>query len=78
MIDEVDLVVLKHDLPTDRLAAGDVGIVELVRQQGAGYEVTLAFKFLTRETALSSDTATRSGLQNSRACSKFCVEPRTG
>jgi hypothetical protein len=39
MIDEMDLVVLKHDLPTERLAAGDVGTVVLVHHQGAGYEV---------------------------------------
>jgi len=39
MIDELDLVVLKRDLPAERLAAGDVGTVVLVHQQGAGYEV---------------------------------------
>ncbi|MCC6888622.1 MAG: DUF4926 domain-containing protein, partial [Hyphomicrobiales bacterium] len=39
MIDELDLVVLKRDLPTERLTAGDVGTVVLVHQQGAGYEV---------------------------------------
>src|SRR5438874_9968064 len=39
MIDELDLVVLKRDLPRERLAAGDVGTVVLVHQQGAGYEV---------------------------------------
>src|SRR5580700_8834819 len=39
MIDELDLVVLKRDLPTERLAVGDVGTVVLVHQQGAGYEV---------------------------------------
>jgi hypothetical protein len=37
MIDELDLVVLKRDLPKERLAAGDVGM--LMYQQGAGYEV---------------------------------------
>jgi hypothetical protein len=39
MINELDLVVLKRDLPTERLTAGDVGTVVLVHQQGAGYEV---------------------------------------
>jgi hypothetical protein len=39
MIDELDLVVLRRDLPKERLAAGDVGTVVLVHQQGAGYEV---------------------------------------
>src|SRR5947209_20376065 len=48
MIDEMDLVVLKHDLPKERLAAGDVGTVVLVHQQGAGSEVEF--------TTLSGDT----------------------
>jgi hypothetical protein len=48
MIDELDLVVLKRDLPTERLAAGDVGTVVLVHQQGEGYEVEF--------TTLSGDT----------------------
>jgi hypothetical protein len=48
MIDEMDLVVLKRDLPKERLAAGDVGTVVLVHQQGAGYEVEF--------TTLSGDT----------------------
>lgn len=48
MIDELDLVVLKHDLPDTRLAAGDVGTVVLVHRQGAGYEVEF--------TTLSGDT----------------------
>src|SRR5437879_13387213 len=48
MIDELDLVVLKRDLPDTRLAAGDVGTVVLVHQQGAGYEVEF--------TTLSGDT----------------------
>ena len=48
MIDELDLVVLKRDLPAERLAAGDVGTVVLVHQQGAGYEVEF--------TTLSGDT----------------------
>ena len=39
MFDELDLVVLTRDLPKERLAAGDVGTVVLVHQQGAGYEV---------------------------------------
>ncbi len=48
MIDELDLVVLKRDLPETRLAAGDVGTVVLVHQQGAGYEVEF--------TTLAGDT----------------------
>lgn len=48
MIDELDLVVLKRDLPTERLTTGDVGTIVLVHQQGAGYEVEF--------TTLSGDT----------------------
>jgi hypothetical protein len=48
MIDELDLVVLKRDLPEVWLARGDVGTVLLVHQQGAGYEVEF--------TTLSGDT----------------------
>jgi len=48
MIDELDLVVLKRDLPDTRLAAGDVGTVVLVHQQDVGYEVEF--------TTLSGDT----------------------
>ena len=48
MIAEMDLVVLKRDLPAEGLAAGDVGTVVLVHQQGAGYEIEF--------TTLSGDT----------------------
>jgi hypothetical protein len=48
VIGELDLVVLKRDLPNERLAAGDVGTIVLVHQQGAGYEVEF--------TTLSGDT----------------------
>ena len=48
MIDELNLVVLKRDLPKERLAAGDVGTVVLVHHQGAGYEVEF--------TTLAGDT----------------------
>ena len=48
MIDELDLVVLKRDLPKERLAARDVGTVVRVHQQGAGFEVGF--------TTLSGDT----------------------
>jgi hypothetical protein len=44
----LDLVVLKRDLPAERLTAGDVGTVVLVHQQGAGYEVE--FTTLAGET----------------------------
>jgi hypothetical protein len=50
MIVELDLVVVKRDLPTERLTAGDVGTVVLVHQQGAGYEIEF--------TTLSGDTVT--------------------
>ena len=42
LIDELDLVALKRDLPDARLAAGDVGTVVLVHPQNAGYEVEFA------------------------------------
>jgi hypothetical protein len=48
MINELDLVGLKRDLPTERLTAGDVGTAALVHRQGAGYEVEF--------TTLSGDT----------------------
>ena len=48
MIDELDLVVLKRDLPEMLLAAADVGTVVLVHQQGSAYEVEF--------TTLSGDT----------------------
>jgi Domain of unknown function (DUF4926) len=41
VIDELDLVVLKRDLPTERLAAGDVGTVVLVHQQGQAMRSSL-------------------------------------
>ena len=48
MIDELELVVLKRDLPDAGLAEGDVGTVVLVHRQGAGYEVEF--------TTLAGDT----------------------
>jgi hypothetical protein len=65
MIDEMDLVVLKRDLLTERFAAGDVGTVVLVHQQGAGYEVefttlcgdTVAVVTSTRPTCARSRRA---------------------
>jgi hypothetical protein len=59
MINELDLVVLKRDLPTERLAAGDVGTVVLVHRQGAGYEVEF--------TTLSGDTVAIVKLEVARA-----------
>jgi hypothetical protein len=41
MIDELDLVVLKRDLPKERLAAGDIGTVVLVHQQGRAMRLSL-------------------------------------
>lgn len=48
VIDQLDFVVLKRDLPDARLAVGDIGTVVLVHRQGAGYEVEF--------TTLSGDT----------------------
>jgi len=48
MIKELDLVVLKRDLPDHHLEAGDVGTVVLIHGGGAGLEVE--FLTLTGET----------------------------
>ena len=48
MINELDLIVLKRDVPSERLTAGDVGTVVLVHQQGEAFEVEF--------TTLSGDT----------------------
>ena len=39
MIDALDEVVLTCDLPDNGLAAGDIGTVVLVHDEGKGYEV---------------------------------------
>jgi hypothetical protein len=65
MINELDLVVLKRDLPTERLTTGDVGTVVLVHHQGAGYEVEF--------TTLSGDTV---AVVNLDASDVRPVEPR--
>jgi Domain of unknown function (DUF4926) len=48
MIDELDRVVLLHDLPGKKLKAGDVGTVVMVYKDGEAFEV----EFMT----LSGDT----------------------
>lgn len=65
MINELDLVVLKRDLPEEQLAVGDVGTVVLVHQQGAAYEVEFV--------APSGDTV---ALVTLDACDVRPVEPR--
>lgn len=39
MINELDQIVLKEDLPASGLLAGDIGTVVLIHQNGKGYEV---------------------------------------
>lgn len=39
MIDKLDMAVLTCDLPDHGLAAGDIGTVVLVHDDGKGYEV---------------------------------------
>jgi len=39
VIDELDIAVLTCDLPEHGLAAGDIGTVVLVHDEGKGYEV---------------------------------------
>ena len=48
MIKELDLVVLKRDVPDSRLKAGDVGTVVLEHAGGRGMEIE--FMTLTGET----------------------------
>ena len=38
-MNELDLVVLRKDLPSKRLKAGDVGTIVLKHAEGAGFEV---------------------------------------
>jgi hypothetical protein len=39
MIKELDIVVLKEDLPAEGLKAGDVGCIVMVYEDGKGFEV---------------------------------------
>ena len=48
MIDELDEVVLKCDLPDHGLTVGDIGTVVLMHDEGKGYEVE--FMMLDGET----------------------------
>ncbi|HEY7644691.1 MAG TPA: DUF4926 domain-containing protein [Hyphomicrobiales bacterium] len=48
MINELDLVVLQEDLPTEGLRVGDVGCVVMVYEGGKGFEVE--FTTLTGRT----------------------------
>ena len=48
MIKELDIVVLKQDVPEEHLKAGDVGTVVLVHRNGVAYEVE--FLALTGDT----------------------------
>ena len=57
MIDELDLVVLKRDLPAQRLAAGDVGTVVMVHQHGAAYEVELTILWGDTVAVVTPDAA---------------------
>jgi hypothetical protein len=48
MMAELDIVVLKQDLPAEGLRAGDVGTIVMVYDDGKAYEVE--FTALTGET----------------------------
>ncbi len=48
MIKELDIVVLRRDLPENRLKAGDVGTVVMEHAGGRGFEIE--FLSLTGET----------------------------
>lgn len=56
MIQELDRVILKIDLPEYGLEQGDIGTVVMVHQNGAGYEV----EFVT----LNGDTVAVVSLYN--------------
>jgi len=66
MIKELDLVVLRTDLPELGLSDGDIGTVVMVHEDGAGYEVE--FTALDGET-LAIATLDASGVRpiNGRA-----------
>ena len=58
MINELDQIVLRRDLPADRLTAGDIGTVVMVHQAGAGFEVefmTLAGDTVAVVTLMAAD-----------------------
>ncbi len=58
MIRELDVVVLRRDLPELRLVAGDVGTVVLAHRDGAGFEVeftTLSGRTVAVVTISSDD-----------------------
>jgi hypothetical protein len=61
MIKEHDVIVLTHDLPDERLTAGDVGTIVHVHQGGAGYEVeftTLSGRTVAVATVMSDQVRT--------------------
>jgi len=58
---DLEMVVLRRDLPEAKLEAGDVGTVVLAHQDGAGYEVefaTLAGETLAVVTVPAADLRT--------------------
>lgn len=61
VIRELEMVVLRRDLPESRLKAGDVGTVVFVHEEGKGYEVefaTLAGETLAVVTVPAEDLRT--------------------
>jgi hypothetical protein len=85
MINELDLVVLKRDVPSERLTAGDVGTVVLVHQEGEAFEVefmtlsgdTVAVVTLTRPTCARSRRARSSMRAQSTEPTSRRVHPMT-
>ena len=69
MIDELDEVVLTCDLPDHGLAAGDIGTVVLVHDEGKGYEV----EFMT----LDGETIAVATLRGSRCAPCNTTRSRT-
>ena len=75
MIEELDRVVLTHDLPGKKLKAGDVGTVVMIYKGGEAFEVE--FMTLSGETLRAGNPA-----GGSRYCARLAARkwlgPRSG
>jgi len=74
VIDELDEVVLKLDLPDHGLAAGDIGTVVFVHDEGKGYEVE--FMTLDGETIAVATLRTDSSIPTSATTSHVEQHPQ--
>ncbi len=70
MIDELDRVVLLHDLPGKKLKAGDVGTVVMVYKDGEAFEVefmTLSGETFALETLRADEVRPARGQEAAQA-----------